>query len=150
MWPPNKILFPVDFSERSVGAARYVRALCCRFRPEITLIHVLPPPAYGIGSLESGPLMVEEAWEEQQLRAKQDVSEFAARELGSFRVHPMVLEGDPAAAIVEKAQSGVSSSVRSRQRSCMMRIARSGPERIYRLCRLGHHSKRRLSKSFAL
>jgi nucleotide-binding universal stress UspA family protein len=50
--------------------------------------------------------MVEEAWEEQQLRAKQDVSEFAARELGSFRVHPMVLEGDPAAAIVEKAQSG--------------------------------------------
>lgn len=106
MWPPNKILFPVDFSERSVGAARYVRTLGCRFHSEITLIHVLPLPAYGIASLESGPLMVEEAWEEQQLRAKQDVSEFAARELGSLRVHPMVLEGDPAAAIVEKAQSG--------------------------------------------
>lgn len=105
MWPPNKILFPVDFSERSVSAARYVRTLGCRFRPEITLIHVLPPPAYGIGSLESGPLMVEEAWEEQQHRAQEDVSEFAARELGSFRVHPMVLEGDPATAIVEKAHS---------------------------------------------
>jgi nucleotide-binding universal stress UspA family protein len=106
MWPPNKILFPVDFSERSISAARYVRTLGCRFRPEITLIHVLPPPAYGIGSLESGPLMVEEAWEEQQRRAQEDVSAFAARELGPFQVHPMVLEGDPASKIVEKAQSG--------------------------------------------
>jgi len=85
---PNKILFPVDFSERSISAARYVRTLGCRFRPEITLIHVLPPPAYGIRSLESGPLMVEEAWEEQQRRAQEDVSAFAARELGPFQVHP--------------------------------------------------------------
>ena len=103
MWPPNKILFPIDFSERSISAARYVRTLGCRFRPEITLMHVLPPPAYG---LESGPLMVEEAWEEQQRRAQLDVSEFAARELGPFLVHPLVLEGDPATAIVEKAHSG--------------------------------------------
>jgi nucleotide-binding universal stress UspA family protein len=49
--------------------------------------------------------MVAEAWEEQQRRAQQDVSEFAARELGSFRVRPLVLEGDPATAIVEKAHS---------------------------------------------
>ncbi len=105
MWPPNKILFPIDFSERSTSAARYVRTLSCRFRPEITLIHVLPPPAYGLASLESGPLMVEEAWEDQQRRAQKDVSEFAARELGPFRVHPLVLEGDPATAIVEKAHS---------------------------------------------
>ena len=105
MWPPNKILFPIDFSERSISAARYVRTLGCRFRPEITLIHVLPSPASGIASLETGSLMVEEAWEEQQRRAQQDVSEFAARELGPFQVHPMVLEGDPATAIVEKAHS---------------------------------------------
>jgi nucleotide-binding universal stress UspA family protein len=101
MWPPNKILFPIDFSERSISTARYVRTLGCRFRPEIALMHVLPPPAYGIGGL----LMAAEAWEEQQRRAQQDVSEFAARELGPFRVHPMVLEGDPATAIVEKAHS---------------------------------------------
>ena len=105
MWPPNKILFPIDFSERSISAARYVRTLGCRFRPEITLMHVLPSPASGIASLESGPLMVEEAWEEQQRRAQEDVAEFAARELGPFRVHPMVVEGDPATAIVEKAHS---------------------------------------------
>ena len=48
MWPPNKILFPIDFSERSISAARYVRTLGCRFRPEIALMHVLPHPGYGI------------------------------------------------------------------------------------------------------
>lgn len=105
MWPPNKILFPIDLSERSNSAARYARTLGCRFRSEITLMHVLPSPAYGIASLESGPLMVEEAWEEQQRRAQEDVAEFAARELGPFRVHSVVLEGDPATAIVEKAHS---------------------------------------------
>jgi nucleotide-binding universal stress UspA family protein len=31
MWPPNKILFPIDFSERSISAARYVRTLGCRW-----------------------------------------------------------------------------------------------------------------------
>jgi len=105
MWPPNKILFPIDFSERSVSAARYVRTLGCRFRPEITLMHVLVPPAYGVGSLESGPLMVEETWEERQRRAQQNVSEFAARELAPFQVNPIVLEDDPPTAIVEKAHS---------------------------------------------
>jgi nucleotide-binding universal stress UspA family protein len=49
--------------------------------------------------------MVEEAWEEQQRRAQQDVAEFAAGELGHFRVHPLVFGGDPATAIVEKAHS---------------------------------------------
>ena len=105
MWPPNTILFPIDFSERSISAARYVRTLGCRFRPEITLMHVLPSSAHGMASLESGPLMVAEAWEKQQRRAHQDVSEFAAREMRPFRVRPMVLEGDPATAIVKKAHS---------------------------------------------
>ena len=105
MWPPNKILFPIDFSERSISAARYARTLGCRFRPEITLMHVLPPPVSDVASMDSGLLMVAEAWEEQQRHSQQDVSEFAARELGPFRVHPMVLEGDPATAIVEQAHS---------------------------------------------
>src|ERR1700689_3063222 len=105
MWPPNKILFPIDFSERSIRAARYVRTLGCRFRPQIALVHVLTPPAYGIASLESGPPIVEEAWEEEQRSAHRDMSDFAARELGLFRVHAMVLEGDPATVIVETAHS---------------------------------------------
>src|SRR5262249_17554720 len=61
---------------RFSATARYVRTLGCRFRPEITLMHVLPPPAYGIASIEIGPLKVEEAWEDQQRVAQEVLSGF--------------------------------------------------------------------------
>jgi nucleotide-binding universal stress UspA family protein len=37
----KKILFPVDFSARCIGAARYVEALAGRFDAEIMLLHVV-------------------------------------------------------------------------------------------------------------
>ena len=49
MFSLAKILFPVDFSQRSVEAAHYAGMLACRFRSELTLLHVVPiceyPPA---------------------------------------------------------------------------------------------------------
>ena len=36
----SKILLPVDFSERSAGAAHYAKALACRFHSELTIAHV--------------------------------------------------------------------------------------------------------------
>src|SRR5579872_3395924 len=38
----TRILFPVDFSERSRGAAHAARALAQRFRSEIIALHVTP------------------------------------------------------------------------------------------------------------
>jgi len=103
MWPPRKILFPVDFSERSINAALDVRTLGQRFHPEITLVYVLTPPVYDVGSMATGSLLVEEAWEEQERRARQDLADFAAKELPDLRVETMVLEGDAARAIVDHA-----------------------------------------------
>src|ERR1700722_11206102 len=37
----KKILFPVDFSERSNGAARYVEAMAGWFESEVMLLHVV-------------------------------------------------------------------------------------------------------------
>jgi len=37
----KKILFPVDFSDSCLGAARYVEALAGRFEAEIMLLHVV-------------------------------------------------------------------------------------------------------------
>ena len=37
----KRILFPVDFSERSTGAARYVEAMAGWFQAEIMLLHVV-------------------------------------------------------------------------------------------------------------
>jgi len=39
----SKILLPVDFSERSAGAAHYARLLATHFHSEVILLHVLPP-----------------------------------------------------------------------------------------------------------
>jgi len=42
--PLSRILVPVDFSERSMGAARYAEALHDVFASSLTLLHVHPPP----------------------------------------------------------------------------------------------------------
>ena len=39
----SSILLPVDFSERSVPAARYARSLAAQFESQLILLHVLPP-----------------------------------------------------------------------------------------------------------
>jgi nucleotide-binding universal stress UspA family protein len=43
--PFSKILIPIDFSERCLGAARFAIPLAERFRSEITLLHVQHPQA---------------------------------------------------------------------------------------------------------
>jgi len=49
----SKILIPIDFSERCLGAARFAIPLAERFHSEITLLHVEPPPeAYPDRSIE--------------------------------------------------------------------------------------------------
>ena len=45
----SKILLPVDFSERSAGAARYAQALARHFQAELILLHVLTPPQQECG-----------------------------------------------------------------------------------------------------
>ena len=53
MVPFSKILFPIDFSERCLGAARYSIPFAERFHSEVTLLHVEPPPeAYPDRSIE--------------------------------------------------------------------------------------------------
>ena len=41
---PRRILWPTDFSETSLQAARYARALCNRFGAQLHVLHVVPPP----------------------------------------------------------------------------------------------------------
>jgi nucleotide-binding universal stress UspA family protein len=49
VFPPKKILFPVDFSERCAGATRFVAAVALRFDAELILLHVVEPlPYYGL------------------------------------------------------------------------------------------------------
>jgi hypothetical protein len=36
------ILLPVDFSERSIAAARYAGTLACSFQSQVIMLHVVP------------------------------------------------------------------------------------------------------------
>lgn len=92
MLPFKRILFPVDFSEYAVGAARYVEAFTGRFDADLTLLHV-DWPQYN-DALPSGP------------GNKGDhLNKFLAKEFEYFRVRRMVGKGAPASVIVEVARS---------------------------------------------
>ena len=99
------ILLPVDFSERSSGAARCVRCLCSRFASRVTALHVLPPPQTEFGAMDVSGSVLSEIYLNRTSLASQDLEAFVAAELGGLSVTPVVLEGDAAGQIVEYAHA---------------------------------------------
>jgi nucleotide-binding universal stress UspA family protein len=99
----SKILLPVDFSERSTGAARYARSLAAHFQSELILLHVLTPPHYEFGALEIGGSMLTELYTNRTAQVAQELDAFMAAELAGVPTRRVVLEGDPARKIVEYA-----------------------------------------------
>jgi nucleotide-binding universal stress UspA family protein len=86
MMPPRRILFPVDFSERCVGAAHVVRVTANRFQAEVLALHVA---------------------QAQEDLAVDALDKLVADELnGCHFVTRQVVIGDPAAEIVRAAKSG--------------------------------------------
>ena len=98
-----KILLPVDFSERSLGAARYAKTLSDHFHSELTLLHVLTPPHYEFGALEVGGSMLTELYTNRAAQVEKELETFLAGELAGTEARRVVLEGDPARQIVEYA-----------------------------------------------
>jgi nucleotide-binding universal stress UspA family protein len=101
--PLSHILVPVDFSERSTGAARYAEALQRVFGSRVTLLHVLPPPHYEFGAMEVGGSVLEELFRNRAEQAQRELAEFLIEELPEPAAARLLLEGDPAAKIVETA-----------------------------------------------
>jgi nucleotide-binding universal stress UspA family protein len=97
----RKVILPVDFSERSTGAARYVEALAGHCDCDVTLLHVLPPPHYEFSALEVGGVVLNELFAARAGQVRKDLDAFLATELSQLRVERVVLEGDPARKIVE-------------------------------------------------
>ncbi len=100
----SKILLPVDFSERSMAAARHAKALAGRFGSELLLLHVLTPPQYEFGAQEIGGSMIPELYRGRAEQASADLDGFLAAELAGMNVRRVVLEGEPAGQIVEFAR----------------------------------------------
>ena len=99
----SKILLPVDFSERSTGAARYAQALARHFQAELMVLHVLTPPNYEFGALEIAGSMLDELYRNRAEQAAQELDAFMAPELPGLKVRKLVFQGDPATTIVNLA-----------------------------------------------
>jgi nucleotide-binding universal stress UspA family protein len=88
----KKILFPVDFSPESAGAARYVEAFAGTFQARIKLLHVV----------SNG----ERVLAEELLPSRtHELDTFLTEELRYFDTEKLCVVGDPAEKIVEVADS---------------------------------------------
>jgi nucleotide-binding universal stress UspA family protein len=104
MLPLPKILAPIDFSERSPGAARYAGRLACHFRSELTLLHVLDSSAYDLGYEFTGPL-ISELPAARRCEAEGRLKRFLPGEFQSINVRRVVSEGDPSTGILAFAHT---------------------------------------------
>jgi nucleotide-binding universal stress UspA family protein len=101
----ERILVPVDFSERSVGAAHYVEALAGPEQCEITLVHVATPLNYELSALDVGGTVLAGLNSDRAAELRKQLDGFLEDELGPFRVTRVLLDGDPARRIVEYAHN---------------------------------------------
>jgi nucleotide-binding universal stress UspA family protein len=108
MFSLAKILLPVDFSDRSAGAARYAVQLASHFQSEITLLHVLSsiaPPPHEYPELYVGAVPAD-FLEERRARSARDLDNFLTNELSYPLLSRVLVEGDPAQQITDCAHSG--------------------------------------------
>lgn len=103
MFQLQSVLFPVDFSSRCRGAARLLDSLHQYFRPEVTLIHVLPPPHLEYTMADLGGGVFTEYTQARTDQVRKDLDHFLNDELKHFPLKRVLLEGDPARKLVEYA-----------------------------------------------
>jgi nucleotide-binding universal stress UspA family protein len=100
----ERILFPVDFSERSKAAAPFVLSMAQRYKSRVVAMHVLqpPPPLYaGVNTVY--PEVYDFEGISADLRA--ELQKFTDAELPKVDVVCIVETGDPAAVITEYAEN---------------------------------------------
>ena len=66
----SRIVLPVDFSERSVGAARYAHSLANRFGCGLVLLHVVSPLQFEYGAMDIGGYMLAELYQNRVAQAQ--------------------------------------------------------------------------------
>jgi nucleotide-binding universal stress UspA family protein len=93
MLPFKKILFPVDFSEQSRGAARYVEALAGRFNSSLTLLNASDP--------QYNDLLLD-----NPARRRERLETFLGKDFEYLQVERILTTGEPASSIVSLAKAG--------------------------------------------
>lgn len=97
------ILFPVDFSPRSVAAAPFVEAMANRFHAKVTIVNIVVPITYA-GMTEPGAAFFIEP-EELRLTAQKWLEGQLPTEFSGLDVTRIAQIGDPALGITSFAHS---------------------------------------------
>lgn len=138
----SKILIPIDFSERCLGAARFAIPLAERFHSQITFLHVAPAPGAD--------------WDlnaERDEQAKKQLRDFLCAAFTHLDVERVLRTGSPAREIVAYAHEDRSDThndahpwlrslpapaawIRYCQRFCTMPCARCGRAPTWRKVRV--------------
>jgi len=100
----RKILFPVDFSERSNAAAPHVAAMAQHFNATVTLMHVMevPPPWYADLAASQIEMLVD--IDELKRETKIILDGYLREEFENLNVERLVWDGDPARVIADFAR----------------------------------------------
>ena len=98
-----KILLPIDFSGRSIGAAQQAKALACRFHSELHLVHVVDLRVYGLYGMGNDEAAALEWVPGCKEAAQHEMDGFLPDDLRNLNVKRALLYGDPAHEIVRYA-----------------------------------------------
>ena len=97
----STILLPVDFSDRAPGAAHYAKTLACRFRSDLTIVHVFEPQ----NLMFSGEMGMPPDWyDDARKESKRLLDEAYTDEFRNMAVRRLLLEGDVARQIADLAR----------------------------------------------
>lgn len=94
MFPPRKILFPVDFSARCNLAARMVETYADHFRARLTILHVVEPIMYTDLPVDATSI------------AEEQLDNYLPERFQQCEVERVLLHGDAAHKVVDFAHDG--------------------------------------------
>lgn len=99
----SKIVLPVDFSDRSIGAAQHAKALACRFQSEVHVVHVVDLRVLGLYGFANDEAAADRFAPGCKQFAQQNIENYLEDELSGLKVKRVLLYGDPAREIVHYA-----------------------------------------------
>ncbi len=102
----SRILLPVDFQQTSLRVVHQAAVLARHFRSEIVMLHVVTPLSYSAGMLEGNyvPANLNDLLKELLRVAQKNLDRALGPELDGLAVRRLLVEGDPASTIVQKAR----------------------------------------------
>lgn len=101
----RKLLFPIEFHEKSLEIVRVAGGIARRFGSEIVLLHVIAPESYSERDRKDGrPLQSGDLISEFLRYAEKDLHEPLRAALDGLALKCLVRQGDPANEIVAAAQ----------------------------------------------